>query len=351
MRRQAGRQFSPGWWRRAGLRLQLGLSALQVFGPATGGDKATRETSGRIRRELEAGCGMVEAMRAVPLELPAEAWSLVEAGEHAGRLGEAFVEIADLLRRREEWKREVLGQLWYPCLVLVIACAVMLLMVFWMIPQFREMVLAMQPGGRLPWLTEHLGGVFLCAATALFLLPLSAMVPSKVLARLGWKFPVAGLWQERFQGAFPFWGGVRKLARSARLLRRLGTLLRAGLALPEVLADARRDAVTSWEGRCLERCREALLIGLTVEEAIRDCGLFDEATCLALEAGQEAGKLDEHMLQLALDQEAEVRWRLQQAIRFLEPLMLAGLTVAIGALLLAYLLPMMGLLQSAGAFS
>ena len=62
-------------------------------------------------------------------------------------------------------RRAFLGQLWYPVMVGTVGFGVMLVILFWVVPQMREMSESMGLGERLPWLTEHIGPLY----TGLFL--------------------------------------------------------------------------------------------------------------------------------------------------------------------------------------
>jgi type IV pilus assembly protein PilC len=100
-----------------------------------------------------------------------------------------------------------------------------------------------------------------------------------------------------------------------------------------------------WERAQLETFRKRLLMGSGFEEGLDAFPLVGEESRPLLKVGQEGGQLDRYLLQLADDLDEEVTQRLSRCIRFLEPGMLLILSIAIGGLILAYLLPMVRMLE------
>jgi type IV pilus assembly protein PilC len=103
-----------------------------------------------------------------------------------------------------------------------------------------------------------------------------------------------------------------------------------------------------WEQQELMRFRSSLLMGMGFSVSLRACPLFDRESVPLLEAGQESGRLESYMERIALARDEEARWKVSQATRFVEPVFLFVLSGAIGGMVLAYLLPMVRLLEQAG---
>lgn len=343
LRRKKVAGSTPGWWIRAGERLCLGLDLMQVLGDAGEADWVRD-----LDRELRAGRPVVEAMRSVGMNLPMEAWSLLEAGEHTGRLGEAMREVGALLEERREHRRALAGQLWYPAMVLLVAAGVMGILLLWVIPQLREMALALDPGNGLPWLTENLGRLYggLLGAGLAAITLLSALAVA--LGQLSGRSERAARIAEVLHAGLPFWGRIRHRQRIARLLRQLGTLLHGGTTLPAALEQVAAGAPSRWEAAVLRDCREGLLMGMELGEVLEACPLMDPESVPLLEAGQEGGRLDHYLEQVGRNLERDALRRIQQLTRFLEPAFLLFLSLLVGGLLLAYLLPMVQLLEEAG---
>ena len=64
-----------------------------------------------------------------------------------------------------------------------------------------------------------------------------------------------------------------------------------------------------------------------------------------VEAGEEAGKVDDMMTWVARLYESEVTYALASLVSLIEPLLLMGMGILVGIILIATLQPMLGVLQ------
>ena len=106
--------------------------------------------------------------------------------------------------------------------------------------------------------------------------------------------------------------------------------------------------VNLWEKHQLLLFRERLLRGTGLAVAAASCALLSADNEPLLEAGQESGNLETYMVRIADDLQVQASWKSQQLTRVLEPVFLLGLSAAIAGLILAYLLPMVRMLEQAG---
>ncbi|NDV61998.1 type II secretion system F family protein [Puniceicoccales bacterium CK1056] len=345
------RHFCPkwSWWIRAGERAVLGLELGHIIGAAGPGvGPAERNGLKCILGHLNAGSGMVEAMREASLCLPVEAWSLLQAGEHTGKFGEAMCDVGELLRQQEARRRAFFGQMWYPAMVGLVGIGVMAIILFWVVPQMRELSESMGLGDNLPWLTEHIGQLYGGIFSGIITLLLLGLAGFSLIRLIGKRSAKWGYLEEVIAGRFPVAGSVFRHVREARLLRQLGTLLQAGTPIPRALEMVAASSSNRWEQEELTRFRSSLLMGMGFSVSLRACPLFDEEGIPLLEVGQESGKLESFMLRIAAGREEEVAWAIAQITRLVEPLFLFVLSGAIGGMVLAYLLPMVRLLEQAG---
>lgn len=349
MKRKTG--FCPAWswWLRSGERLALGMHLGAVLDPDALGLKS-REAAGleSVQEGLGTGLLVVVAMRKAGLMLPVEGWCLLEAGEHTGHLGEAMREVGTLLKERELQRRALLGQLWYPVMVLTAGLFVMGLILLWVVPEMREISRDMGLGDQLPWLTEHIGQLYGGCFAGLLGLVLFT-VSAGVAFRIGTRRSVAwGKAEEAAMNLLPLAGSCRRWLREARFLQHTSILIKGGTALPRALERVAESIPNLWEQEQVLAFRSHLLLGAGFVRAAASCPLIGEGSLPLLEAGNESGRLEIYMERLSTDLREAVRWKLQQATRALEPLFLLVLSAAIAGLILAYLLPMVRMLEQAG---
>ena len=321
----------------------LGMDVRVVF--EAGGARRRAPDPAPVVAGIRRGQGIVESMKLAGWRLPGVAWSLLAAGEETGRLGESMKKVGEMLHQRMLRRREVMGQLWYPALVCTAGTLVMLLILFWVVPEMRAICLSMGSGTRLPWLTQHIGMLYGLTLLGLALstgLLATLIVSARLLAS---RYPRWALLEESIHGHLPVLAKLRSWRREARCLCQLSVLLQGGITLPAALETIALGAASRWEQDQLMQFRRRLLMGAGFKEGLRAFAVVDAENEPLLLAGQEAGCPEVYMERIAAELEALANWRIQQCIRFLEPAMLLILSVAIGGLILAYLLPMVRIFE------
>lgn len=341
------KERSPGWrwWQETGERIDLGMDLLGVFRGANADQLAGRFS---VFRELEAGVPLVNALRQSGWQLSAENWCRLDTAERTGRMGEGFRQVGECLRRSEERRREKIGQLVYPLMVTVVGAFVMMLLILWVLPEMRQVVMAMSGREELPWITRNLGALYgILALTGVASIALLALCE----AAAGWlaqRYPRAASWRNSVHGTLPLVGTLIALQREALILQQLAAYGIAGVTLPEALNRMAGGYPDKWVSGQLLNFRENLLRGIPFSMALSQCELLDRSNQSLLESGQLGGRFAETAQRLAVLQEQRLHWLLTQLVRWYEPLFLTVLTLAVGGLLLAYLLPMIQLFERLG---
>lgn len=334
------------WWIRTGERLLLGMGTARILESAAVGLKpAAREGIRRMRDQVEEGQGLTSSMRHSGLQLPVEAWCLLEAGEKTGRMGESMIQVGELLQAASTRKRELVGQLWYPAVVFLVGFLVLGIILFWVVPQMREICESMGEGARLPWITEHIGKLYGFLFSGLLgaagILSLGALILRQSGKKsIGWARLL-----ERVRMRMPLVGRLYFMRRESRILRQLGTLIRGGVTLSDALSMIKETSPDMWEKHQLMEFRKRLLMGDDFSKCLSAFSLVSSSSEALLATGNEAGQLDTFARKVADALDRQCGWTFQHLIRFLEPLTIFGLALAIGGLVLAYILPMIHMLE------
>ena len=148
------------------------------------------------------------------------------------------------------------------------------------------------------------------------------------------------------RGAFP---PVKRLVTkiaSSRVASVLSMMLNGGFPLQEALEvvpavlDDREAAekVRAISGKMGE--------GMAFEDAIAESGLFDEMHSRMIRMGMNAGRGDQVMEKIAKLYEEQAEDGISGLVSIIEPTLVAVLSVVIGAILLAVMLPMAGVIAS-----
>ncbi|MDQ3942933.1 MAG: type II secretion system F family protein, partial [Actinomycetota bacterium] len=123
------------------------VRALYVLSEQTTNEKL-KDTIDAIRKEVEAGLALSEALEKHPKVFPRLYVEMVRAGEIGGMLDDVLLRVADQLEKDQELRRKVRSAMAYPTVVLVLAILAASFMLIFIVPIFARMFEDL--GGTLP---------------------------------------------------------------------------------------------------------------------------------------------------------------------------------------------------------
>ena len=283
------------------------------------------------------GMSLADAMAKSPDTFPRVYTAMVQAGETGGFLDVVLAQIADFQSREKDLKAKVMAAMLYPCVLLVLALAVLVFLLTFFIPKFQTIFASL--GATLPLPTRivlamsHLlihYGVFLAVG----------LVTGVLLVRNWFKSEKGKrVWEGLILRA-PLVGPLVAQFAMARFCRMLGTLLGSGVPLVQALNVARKsignqilvDAVTV----SIERVQQGGQLGVS----LADCkGLFPSSVVEMISIGEESGRLDQELVRIAGVTEGDLDRHLRTAVAFAEPLLLFFIAAFIGTIFISMVLP------------
>src|SRR5947208_2976466 len=127
------------------------LRALYVLEDQTE-SKFLKETIVAVRKDIEAGLSLSDAMARHPKVFNQLFVAMTQAGETGGVLEDALMRVADQLQKDAALRRQIKSAMIYPTLVIIFAVGVMMALVAFLVPVFEGVF--KQFGGELPALTK-----------------------------------------------------------------------------------------------------------------------------------------------------------------------------------------------------
>lgn len=136
--------------------LQSGIPAVEslMFMEQEAAKKKIRDLSKMIKTQIMAGSTLADTLGRYPNVFGYIFIGLVKAGEEAGELEKTLGRIKDLLTKQENIKSKVIGTLMYPAFVVCLAFVIILVMLLFVFPAFKDMF--EQQDKALPWITQTL---------------------------------------------------------------------------------------------------------------------------------------------------------------------------------------------------
>ncbi len=268
---------------------------------------------------------------------------MVGIGERSGQMDKVMRGLETYYAREGRIRSSVTSAITYP-LVLGALLAVIVLILLWrVLPVFRRVLSSMgvgasASGSGLMRAGAVIGWVVLGLVVLVILLTLVLLV----LLRTKHRDKVIGLIQDRFP---PIKRLIRKLSAS-RVASVLSMMLSGGFHTDEALEMT--AAVLSDKGAAerVKEIRAGLSEGKTFADAVTETGLFDDLHNRMITMGSATGREDQVLSKLADLYEEQAEEDITRLIAIIEPTLVALLSVVIGAVLLAVMLPMAGILSS-----
>lgn len=291
----------------------------------------------RIHWQVSQGYPFSQVLDGYPQIFPVIFRELIATGELTGRLDICCLQLAEQQEKLGRLQQKISKALSYPLFVLIIALAVTLLMLIFVLPEFAEVYASFD--AELPAFTRWIMGFSDLLRDYgfvwLILLIISLIFYQK-------KLRLKADWQEREQQLLlklPLCGNLLKLGCLARVMRTLTMTQNAGVPLLAGL----RIAANSANNPLFKRATLMILVqieqGVTLHQALQNQPLFPTLSRQLIRVGEESGSLDIMLEKLAAIYEQEVENVTEQLTQKIEPLLMVVLGIIVGGLVIAMYLP------------
>jgi len=285
------------------------------------------------------GMSLANAMAKSPDTFPRVYTAMVEAGEAGGFIDVVLAQIADFQAREKELKGKVLTAMLYPCILLVLAIGVLIVLLTFFIPKFQQVFNSLH--GNLPLITQIIIGASHVIRS--YGLIVGAAIVAIVLLVRNWFLSEKGkrVWETVLLRS-PIVGPLTAQFAMARFCRMLGTLLGAGVPLIQGLNVARKSIGNQILVDAVERSIQAVQQGGRLGQSLAECkGLFPGSALEMISVAEESGKLDAELVRIANVTEGDLDRHLKTAVAFAEPAMLFVIAAFIGVIFIGMLLPIL----------
>ena len=321
----------------AGVPLSRALVILQKESSSP----AARAKWKEIHDSVVDGLPLADAMARSPETFPRVYIAMVEAGETGGFLDVVLAQIAEFQSREKELKSKVLTAMLYPCILLVLALGVLILLLTFFIPKFQNIFNNMHTA--LPLITQIIIGASHIVRSYGLLVALG-------LAGLGF---VLRTWFVSEKGRRSWEGFILKVPligpliaqfAMARFCRMLGTLIGAGVQLVQSLNVARRSIGNQTLVDAVAKAVERVQQGGRLGQSLSECRiLFPGSVLEMISVAEESGKLDAELVRIATGTESDLDRNLKTAVAFAEPVLLFFIASFIGVIFIGMLLPVLSM--------
>jgi general secretion pathway protein F len=261
--------------------------------------------------------------------------NMVRSGEASGELSLVLDRLVETLENARRNRDSVVSALIYPAILLVVATLSIAVMLVFVVPQFETLFEDM--GEALPALTRGVLGLadFVAAWGWLLLI----LLGGGGFAAWRWlRTPEGEAALHRRLLGLPLFGGMVFEFEVAKFARTLGTLLGSGVPLLQSLGIA-IDTVDNRVVRdALRALPPAVKSGKRVSVSLEESALFTPLVIQMARVGEESGRLDAMMLELARVFDDHVEASVKRALTLLEPVLILFMGFVIAVIIIAILM-------------
>ena len=291
-----------------------------------------------VKTSVEQGSTFSDSLRRHPKVFDALYTNLVQAGEVGGILDTILNRLAVYNEKAMKLKRQVRGAMVYPSVVLFVFLAVMVILLGFVIPSFKNVFKDLGSSDELPALTQGVISLseFFIHNVLFFILGLMLFVFGAVQA---YRNPKGKKLAHKTMLKLPIVGNVLRKIAVARFTRTLGTLLSSGVPILDALEIVAKTAgnVIVEEGILYTRLR--ISEGKNMAGPLTETNIFPPMVVQMVGVGEQTGALDAMLSKIADFYEEEVDVAVGALTSLIEPAMMVGIGGTVGVVLIAMYLP------------
>jgi len=321
-----------------------------------------KKVIGYVADDIEGGSTLSEALARFPRAFNRLLVSMVAAGETGGVLDLILSRVADFMEKTQKLKSRVISAMVYPIVVLSAAFIILLLLMTFVIPQFKSVLEEMLEGKKLHVVTRtvlnvshwiaygpewapRIYGVRIGGWAVLLAVPFIIIFLLRIVRR----FRTGRFVLDSIKLKLPVVGQLSSKVSVTRWTRTLGTLIGAGVPILDALNVSRETAGNEVFANMLGNVHNSIRQGDTFAGPLRQSKTVDLIVSNMVAVGEETGDLDKMLLKVADNYDEQVDVLVASLMSLLEPIMIIVLGGIVGTIVLSIFLPMIQIIEGLSA--
>lgn len=319
---------------RAGLPLDRSFEILINLA----GNPKIAELLGKIRNEVRGGTALSKALEAQRGIFSRFYVNMIRAGEAGGSLPAVLLRLAEYMERSKALRDNVKASLTYPAFLAVVSVLAVVVLLGAVVPRFKPIFAG--AGKAVPVVTQIV--LFAGDAMRAYWFPMLALIGvAVVLFARRLRDPDVRYRFDRRLVTAPVVGDLFAKLEMARFSRTLGTLLGNGVTLVGALNIVRDTMGNAWLAEAVSGVARELKEGRGLGRPMMETGRFPMLAVHMILVGEETGRLDDMLMQVAETYDREVEVAIRKALALLQPVMIVAMALVIGFIIIAILSAML----------
>ena len=292
-----------------------------------------------LRRQIMNGGTFADTVAKYPQQFGQIYIGLCKAGEDSGELEKTLERLLELLNKEAAIKSKVIGTLMYPVFVIVLAVFIVLIMLMFVFPVFKDMFDTM--GKELPWITAKLMDIGVFLQTYWYLVPLM----------LGGAFGLITFlfrWQpskrkiDEYVLKIPVISDLIQFSNFSNFIAVLQVAYDAGVPIIECLYLANLTLTNHTLKTRIEAATGKVQQGQHLSSALRSTRVMPKMILFMIATGEQSGRLGDMLSQATNYIDKKLDNIIDVMTKMIEPIMLIVIGSIVLVLALALYLPLFG---------
>ncbi len=274
---------------------------------------------------------------------------MIRAGEGTGNLDKVTGRLANHFEREYQMNSQVKSAMMYPMILAILAVAVVIIIVTFVLPQFSDLFSSMD---ELPTVTIILMGASgaLTSYWYLFILGLAALI---VVIRTALRIPDVRLAVDRMKLHMPVFGLLNQIICTARFARTISSLYASGMPIVNAIQTARSTIGNQYIAEQFDEVLVRLRSGESLSDALDPVDGLSQKLSSTIRVGEETGRLDAMLDNIADSMEYDAQQASKRMVTILEPMLIVVMACVVGFIMVAVMSPIMssyGAIEGSGGY-
>lgn len=313
------------------------VRALTIISQDEGVSAGLRRIYGGVLGEVRKGASLSAALEAQGV-FPSLMLGMIRAGEGSGKLDQVAERLAVHYEKAHQMNQQVKSALMYPMILAILAVAVVIVIVTFVLPQFSDLFSTMD---ELPGVTLMLMAFsdFMVHKWYLLILYVAAFV---AIMRTILRIPDVRLWVDKKKLKIPVFGKLNQVICTARFARTISSLYSSGLPIVTALQTARDTIDNSYITSQFDGILVQVRSGVSLSAALEQIDGFQRKLCSSIAIGEETGRLDSMLDSIADSMEYDAQQASKRMMTILEPMLIVMMAFVVGFIVIAVMSPIIG---------
>lgn len=326
---------------RAGLPLAQSLELLKTQQT----DPGFRVLLDKVHQQVTTGVALSDAFLSLGDTFPALYANSLRAGERSGDLEFVLDGFVQYQRLVSGVRKKIIGALTYPAVLVLLAVALVVILVAYVIPEFRGMFVQFEAELPLPTKVVLAGSDFVQGN---FIAIAIALVALAGVMRWWTGTPRGRRTIDRWKLRVPVLGRIVHLFSMTQFTRSLGVLLAGGTPMVPAVETAAASVNNRHISELFLGCVVQVQEGRALSDALEETGQAPDMALAMVRVGESTGALPEMLAHTSEFFDEEIEFFLARIVTLFEPAILIVMGLIVAGLLLAVYYPLLTMVTRVG---